>query len=40
VYLLVGVVLGRFEGPYPVPHAVPGAGTSRVIGDQVLFALT
>jgi hypothetical protein len=23
-----------------VPHAVRGAGTSRVIGDQVLFALT
>jgi len=35
---LVGVVFSRCEGWYPVPHAVQGgAGTWRIIDDQVLF---
>ena len=35
---VVGVVLSRCGGWYPAPHAVQGvAGSSRIIGDQVLF---
>ena len=35
---VVGVVLSKCGGWYPAPHAVQGvAGSSRIIGDQVLF---
>ena len=35
---VVGVVFSRCEGWYTVSHVVQmGAGTSRIIGDQVLF---
>ena len=35
---IVGVVFSRCGGWYPMPHAVQGdAGTSCIIGDQVLF---
>jgi len=35
---VVGVVFSRCGGWYPVPHPVQrDAGTSRIIGDQVLF---
>ena len=36
---VVGVVFSRCGDWYPVSHVVPrGAGTSRIIGDQVLFS--
>jgi hypothetical protein len=35
---VVGVVFSRCGGWYPVSHAVQGvAGTSHIVGDQVLF---
>jgi hypothetical protein len=38
---VVCVVFSRCGGWYPVSHAVQGgAGTSRIIGDQVCFSLT
>ena len=35
--LTCSVVFGSCGCQYPVPHAVRGAGPSRVIGDQMLF---